>query len=118
MKPSKKIDRLGIRQCVENEVRVARPQLGCKADYSGSRTAAIHTFCLSCMGGNRADVVACQSFVCPLWQFRPGSEKGTRPPGIPTREQYQTMINASVSDAQREAGRKLREGDDGGGSVQ
>jgi hypothetical protein len=117
MKSQKKIAKYGLRQCVENEVRVTRPQLGHKADYCGSRTAAIHTFCLTCMGGSRADVVACQSSSCPLWQFRPGGKKGVRPPGIPTKEQYKEMIDASVSDAQREAGKKLREGDDGGGSV-
>lgn len=118
MKSQKRIQKYNLRQCVENEVRVMRPQLGNKADYGGSRTAAIHSFCLSCMGGSRADVVECKSYSCPLWQFRPGSTKGTRPPGIPTREQYKEMIDASVSKAQREAGRKLRDGDDGGGSVQ
>lgn len=118
MKSQKRIQKYNLRQCVENEVRVTRPQLGNKADYSGSRTAAIHAFCLSCMGGNRADVVECKSHSCPLWQFRPGSTKGVRPPGIPTKEQYKEMIDASVSAAQREAGRKLREGDDGGGEVQ
>lgn len=111
MKPSKKIAKLNLRPCLENEVRVSRPQLGQKADYCGGRKAAIQLFCLSCVGGIRADVVACQSFSCPLWQFRPGSKKGVRPPGIPTDTQYQEMIDASVSDKQREAGRKLREGD-------
>jgi hypothetical protein len=118
MKPSKKIAKYNLTQRVENEVRVSRPQLGHKADYCGSRTAAIQMFCLSCMGGNRNDVVACASYSCPLWQFRPGGKKGVQPPGIPTEAQYQEMIDASVSDKQREAGRKLREGDDGGGSVQ
>jgi hypothetical protein len=70
------------------------------------------------MGGNRSDVVACKSYSCPLWQFRPGGKKGVQPPGIPTAEQYKTLINAKVSDKQREAGRRLREGDDGGGGVQ
>lgn len=118
MKPSKKIVKLNLRPCLENEVRISRPQLGQKADYCGSRTAAIQIFCLSCMGGSRSDVVACQSYSCPLWQFRPGSKKGVRPAGIPTTDQYKALIDASVSDKQREAGRKLREGDDGGGSVQ
>jgi|SRR5689334_7588030 len=115
MKSQRKIDKYKLRQCVENEVRVTRPQLGHKADYCGSRTAAIHAFCLSCMGGSRADVVACVSHTCPLWQFRPGGKKGVQPPGIPTEAQYKEMIDASVSDAQREAGRRLRESDDDDG---
>jgi len=93
-------------------MRVSRPQLGCKADYEGSRTAAIHLFCLTCMGGSRAEVVACQSFSCPLWQFRPGRTKGKLPPGLPTEAQYNEMIDASVSDKQRQAGKKLREKED------
>lgn len=118
MKPLKKIAKYNLRPCLENEVRVSRPQLGQKADYEGSRTAAIHVFCLSCMGGSRAEVAACKSFSCPLWQFRPGREKGVRPAGIPTDAQYKQMINSSVSQKQRDAGKKLREGDDGGGLVQ
>lgn len=113
MKPSKKITKYNLKQRIENEVRVSRPQLGCKADYQGSRTAAIHVFCLSCMGGNRNDVVACGSYSCPLWQFRPGSKKGVRPVGIPTRAQYDEMIDGSVSQKQRDAGKKLREDSDG-----
>jgi len=89
-------------------MRVSRPKQGLKTDYCGSRSAAIGLFCLSCMGGSRSDVAACKSFSCPLWQFRPGGEKGLQPPGIPTQEQYQELIDASVSDKQREAGRKLR----------
>lgn len=114
----KKIKKYQLSPRVENEVRVSRPQLGYKADYCGSRTAAIQVFCLSCMGGSRNDVVACQSFSCPLWQFRPGGKKGILPPGIPSEAQYQEMIDASVSDAQREAGKKLREydNDDGMGT--
>lgn len=111
MKPSKKIEKYQLYPRVENEVRVSRPQLGLKGDYCGGRTAAIHMFCLSCMGGNRSDVVACNSYSCSLWQFRPGSKKGVRPPGIPTEEQYKEMIDASVSAKQRAAGRKLRKKD-------
>lgn len=92
---------------VENEVRLARPQLGMKADHKGSRTAAIHVFCISCMGGSRNDVKGCTSYVCPLWQYRPGRTKGELPPGVPTQEQYQELIDKSVTPAQREAGRRL-----------
>ena len=111
MRPSKKVAKYNLRPCLENEMRMARPQLGHKADYCGSRTAAIHLMCLACMGGSRSEVVACQSFSCPLWQFRPGGKKGVRPTGLPTEDQYKHLIDASVSDKQREAGRKLREGD-------
>lgn len=112
MKPSKKVAKYNLRPCLENEMRVSRPQLGNKADYGGGRAAAIQLFCLSCMGGSRADVVACGSYSCPLWQFRPGGKKGKQPPGIPTEAQYKEMIDASVSDKQREAGKKLREKND------
>ena len=118
MKPSKKTAKYNLRPCLENDMRMARPQLGLKADYCGSRTAAIQLFCLTCMGGSRNDVVACQSFSCPLWQFRPGSKKSEKPLGIPSEPQYKEVIDASVSDKQREAGRRLREGDDGGGFIQ
>lgn len=118
MKPSKKIEQLGLVNRLEIEMRIQHPQRGQKADYAGSRTAAIQLFCLSCMGGCRADVVTCKSFSCPLWQFRPGSKKGVRPPGIPTAAQYKEMIDKKVSDKQRAAGKKLREGDDGGGYKQ
>jgi hypothetical protein len=113
MKPSKRIAKYNLKPRLENEMRVSRPQLGKKADYAGSRTAAIQLFCLSCMGGCRADVVACASYSCPLWQFRPGGKKGVRPAGIPTAEQYDEMIDDSVSAKQRAAGRKLREKNDG-----
>lgn len=118
MKPSKKIAKYQLTPRVENEVRVSRPQLGYKADYCGSRTAAIQMFCLGCMGGSRNDVVACKTYSCPLWQFRPGGKKGQQPSGIPTEAQYKEMIDASVTDKQRQAGKKLRESDDGGGFVQ
>lgn len=111
MKPSKRIAKYNLSPRVENEVRVSRPQMGCKADYGGGRAAAIHLFCIGCMGGNRNDAAACQSFSCPLWQFRPGSKKGVRPPGIPTEAQYKEMIDDSVSQKQRDAGKKLRDGE-------
>jgi len=112
MKPSKRIAKYNLTNRLENEMRVSYPQRGLKADYQGSRTAAIQLFCLSCMGGCRADVVACTSKSCPLWQFRPGGKKGVRPPGIPSEADYSEMIDDSVSDKQREAGRKLRKEDD------
>ena len=39
---------------------------------SGSRQAAIHLFCLECMGGSSAEARACEVSDCPVWPFRPG----------------------------------------------
>jgi len=112
MKSSKRIAKYNLTNRLENEMRVSHPKRGLKADYQRSRTAAIQLFCLSCMGGCRADVVACTSKICPLWQFRPGAKKGMRPPGIPSEADYNEMIGGRVSNKQSEAGRKLGKEDD------
>ena len=92
---------------LETDVRLKHPKLGHDADYKNSRSAAIKVFCITCMGGSRSDVKKCESFECPLWQFRPGATKGIKPNGIPTKEHYQKLIDAGVSVARREHGRKL-----------
>jgi hypothetical protein len=98
----------GIREQLENDIRISRPQLGLKADYKNSRSAAIQLFCISCMGGSRSDAAKCTSYVCPLWPLEFKSSRGNRPENVvPSREQYETMIGDSVSDKQREAGRRL-----------
>ena len=95
---------------VENDVRVARPNLGLKADHQNSRSAAIQLFCISCMGGNRKDAAECKSYNCPLWALEFKSTRGKRPEGsVPTEKQYEELIDSTVSDAKREAGRKLNE---------
>lgn len=35
-----------------------------------SRKCAIRTFCLECVGWNRAEVSRCSDLGCPLWAFR------------------------------------------------
>ena len=90
-------------------LRLKRPKLGLETDYKNSRSAAIKLFCLSCMGGSKSDVKTCQSFSCPLWQFRPGSIRGMKPPGIIEESKYEEMISANTSDARREHGKKLGE---------
>lgn len=95
---------------MENEVRVTRPQLGLKADHKNSRSAAIQLFCIACMGGNRSDAASCTSYQCPLWPLEFKKTRGERPEGeVPTEEQYETLIDSTVSKKQREAGRKLAE---------
>lgn len=105
----KKIEKYKLPPRLENEIRLKRPKLGYKADHCGSRTAAIHLFCISCVGGDRVEAAKCQSLSCPLWQFRPGRKKGKTPEGIPSKQQYTEMINATISAKQRAAGKKLRE---------
>jgi len=38
-----------MKNCTENDVRVKNPKDGFKADYEGSRSAAIEIFCTSCL---------------------------------------------------------------------
>jgi hypothetical protein len=109
MKAQKKLAKYSLENRVENEVRVMRPKLGHKADYRGGRSAAINIFCLSCMGNDKLAVKACQSYACPLWQFRPGKKRGEKPPGIPTEAQYKELLNASTSQKRRDAGKRLHE---------
>lgn len=112
-KSEKFLNKHNLPGTVENDVRVARPNLGLKADHQNSRSAAIQLFCISCMGGNRKDAAECKSYNCPLWPLEFKSSRGKRPEGIvPTEEQYQKLIDATVTDAKREAGRKLNESDD------
>jgi len=96
---------------VAMDLRKKHPKRGLQIDYKNGRTAAIELFCLHCMGGGpdaAASAKACQSYTCPLWRFRYGATKGQIPPiTLPTQEWYQKKIDASVSDAKREHGRKM-----------
>lgn len=96
---------------VAMDLRKKFPKRGLQIDYKNGRTAAIELFCLTCMGGGpdaAASAKACQSFTCPLWRFRYGATKGEMPPiDLPAEEWYQKKIDASVSDAKREHGRKM-----------
>lgn len=42
-----------------------------KAMSGQSKAAAIHSFCLECMGWQREEVRLCTSNACPLWRYRP-----------------------------------------------
>lgn len=86
--------------------RKKHPGLAIKADYGGSRTAAIHLFCITCMGGSRSDAVSCQTKTCPLWQFRPGGKKGVISKALPTKE----FLEGKISPEKRETGKKLAQG--------
>jgi hypothetical protein len=99
-------------QSVESACRGKYSKLGLQTDYNNSRSAAIHLFCLICMGGDedaRTLAKACQSYECPLWQFRPGAIKNMKPTGIPSQEDYEQAIEAKVSPERREWGKKLGE---------
>lgn len=105
----KLLQKFNLKNSVENEIRLSRPKVGFKTDYKGSRTAAIHLFCISCMGGSRADVVSCKAFSCPLWQFRPGKKRGERPEGIPSQEQYKELLSKLSTEKRKAAGKKLND---------
>jgi hypothetical protein len=100
-----------MKNCTENDVRVKNPKDGIKADYEGSRSAAIEIFCTSCFGGSRSDARNCKSYVCPLWRYRPGSDKSEAPNGhIPSKTEYETLINKlEVSDGRVAQGKRLAE---------
>jgi hypothetical protein len=53
------------------ELRQQRPELAARAD-AGSLGAAIYLFCLTCMGGVRAEIVRCTDTTCPLYPHRLG----------------------------------------------
>lgn len=36
-----------------------------------SKAAAIHSFCLECMGWQREEIRLCTSYPCPLYPYRP-----------------------------------------------
>jgi len=42
-----------------------------KAMSGQSKTAAIHAFCLECMGWRREEVRRCESYSCPLYLYKP-----------------------------------------------
>ena len=90
------------------EIRRKRPKLGFRTDYKHSRTAAIHLFCIMCMGGNREEAKACECYDCPLWQFRPGSKNAIVPEGIlPPKDEYNQLINRNISTKRIERGKQL-----------
>jgi hypothetical protein len=109
-KTEKYLQKHNLPQTVENDVRVARPNLGLKADHKNSRSAAIQLFCISCMGGSRKDAAECKSYDCPLWALEFKATRGERPAGIvPTEKQYEELIESTISQAKRDAGKKLNE---------
>ena len=42
-----------------------------RAMSGNSRQAAMHAFCLECMGWQREEVRVCTSYACPLFPYRP-----------------------------------------------
>lgn len=42
-----------------------------KAMSGQSRAAAIHSFCLECVGWQREEVRQCTAYACPLFPYRP-----------------------------------------------
>jgi len=74
-----------------NQLRRSCPAMGFRADYGGSRVAAIRMFCVECCGGTRKFVDQCKDYACPLWPFR-GSGPKKRPSGtVPSKKEYDEM---------------------------
>jgi hypothetical protein len=92
----------------EDMVRIKNPGKALSADYEKSRANAIDLFCYTCVGGSKKEAADCRSPMCFLWPFRPNATSTVRPPGVvPTLPQYERLLDAKTSDAQREAGNKL-----------
>jgi hypothetical protein len=90
-----------------NQVRLKHPKKGFAADYGGSRSAAIDIFCIACIGSSN-EAKGCKSYTCPLWRYRPGSDKSLPPKGIPSKEEYKEAIDyMEKNDGRVIQGRKL-----------
>lgn len=70
--------------------RIARRRAGMPKAYRGiydaamagkSRRAAMHAFCLECMGWAREEVRLCTSYACPLFPYRPYTDAQDAPDG-------------------------------------
>jgi len=99
-----------IIDCVENDVRLARPTVAVKADHGSSLRSAVDLNCRACVGneGYRDAIKNCPDHVCFFWAHRPYADTKTRPEGvIPTEAEYKTLCEESVTDAQREQGARL-----------
>jgi len=105
MKNIKKL--LNSQNSFTNEVRLKNPKKGLAADYGGSRSAAIHIFCIACIG-SRQEANKCQSYSCPIWRYRPGAGKNDIGKNIPTMGEYREAIDyMDKNDGRVIQGRKL-----------
>jgi len=66
---------LNASDTLARELRKKWPKMEA-ARQAGSRRAAIRQFCLTCMGGDLAEVRRCASSECPLHPFRMGTFHG------------------------------------------
>ena len=55
-----------------SEIRLSPEEMAELGHIPKSAAKAIREFCISCMGGSRAEVARCTSVACPLWPFRFG----------------------------------------------
>lgn len=82
-----------------------RPARALQVYYGGGRKAAIHEFCIGCVG-TAQEAKKCPATDCQLWMFRPGADD-TVPACIPPKAELETLREANVSDAVREHARKM-----------
>ena len=58
--------------------RLDQMPMSCRGTYKKavakkSMRAALNSFCLECVGYQRAEITACTDPACPLWAYRPYS---------------------------------------------
>lgn len=84
----------------EDALRRAKPGKARRADYEGSRAAAVELNCEIC-AGSLANAVSCRIQRCLLWPYRPGDGSKVRDAGVvPTVDEYAAMLPA-LSDEDR-----------------
>lgn len=93
-----------------DELRKKNLNTAYQADVLYSRKAEIKLFCLECSGGSKKILRECPTTECPLWIFRLGTpiqRTEEQSNNIPKKEYYVYEIQESITDADREAGKKL-----------
>lgn len=126
-------EKLSKTNSLANYLRQRYLRIAFKADYKKSRAAAVKLHCLECGGGQRIEAKECPRMECFLWPYRTGSYE-KRPTlleiaklqdalvkdpkkhhkyehlnlaEIPTEDYYTSEIEDSITEAQRENGKRL-----------
>lgn len=94
-------------ELVGNEIRLKYPAMGEKADYDGSREAAIRLKCLDCCGSD-TEVGRCRVYTCGLWTVRPYQDPENSRPfyHIPTQAEYAALRASKYAGKDTGAGAK------------
>jgi hypothetical protein len=77
------VQALVVSACRENrEILLPASSLEALGHHRRSLTKVVRSFCMDCMGGNRAEVRRCTSVGCVLWPYRLGKNPFTRRKGV------------------------------------